>query len=204
MPRLILYAGPNGAGKSTLREAGDDKIDVVIDPDRIAKGLRGPAAEHLEIEAGRLALNLFKTSLAEGKSISLETTLSGHTVLNRISAAKRAGYAVELRYVALASADLHVMRVEQRVLKGGHGIPRDAIVRRYAQSLENLSKAMELADHVLVIDNSGTEKRLLMRTELGAVLERDLFPPPWFQDLVPAIELALAAYRTAAGSGAKS
>jgi len=195
MPSLILYAGPNGAGKSTLREAGDDQIDVVIDPDQIAKGLSGPAPEQLQIEAGRLALNLFKNSLDAGRSISLETTLSGHTVLNRIQAAKRAGYAVELRFVALASADLHVMRVQQRVLKGGHGIPAGTIIRRYRQSLENLPKAMELADHTLISDNSNTERRLLMRTELGVILAQDATPPAWFHNLLPVIHAALAAYR---------
>jgi predicted ABC-type ATPase len=120
MPKLILYAGPNGAGKSTLRDIGDDKIDVIIDPDRIAKSLGG--AQH-EIAAGRAAITLFQTNLAEAKSISLETTLSGNTVLQRMAAAKRAGYEVELRYVALASPELHIHRIAQRVAKGGHYIP---------------------------------------------------------------------------------
>lgn len=39
MSRLIVYAGPNGAGKSTLRDIGGDIVDVVVDPDRIAREL---------------------------------------------------------------------------------------------------------------------------------------------------------------------
>jgi len=48
----MVYSKPNGAGKSTLRDIGDHKIDVIIDPDRIAKALGGA---HHEIEAGRAA-----------------------------------------------------------------------------------------------------------------------------------------------------
>jgi len=55
MPRLIVYDGPNGAGKSTLRDIGDDQIDIIIDPDRIAKSLGGAVSSQNQIEAGRLA-----------------------------------------------------------------------------------------------------------------------------------------------------
>jgi predicted ABC-type ATPase len=72
MPRLIIYAGPNGAGKSTLRDVGNDQIDVIIDADRIAKTLGGPQNE---VAAGRAAIKLFEASIAQAKSISLETTL---------------------------------------------------------------------------------------------------------------------------------
>jgi predicted ABC-type ATPase len=190
VPRLIVYAGPNGAGKSTLREAGDDQIDVVIDPDRIAKGLEGAAPE---IEAGRLALTLFKTSLAEGKSVSLETTLSGHTVLQRMLAARRIGYDVELRFVALASPIIHIDRIDQRVLKGGHYIPPETVIRRYAQSLENLPKAISLAHRAVVIDNSDVEKRLILKTEGGLMLQLAPNPPAWFAALLPAIRAVLGA-----------
>jgi predicted ABC-type ATPase len=193
MPRLIVYAGPNGAGKSTLREAGDDQIEIVIDPDRIAKGLSGRAPEQLQIEAGRLALTLFKTSLADGKSISLETTLSGHTVLQRILAAKQTGYDIELRFVALASPELHIMRVRQRVLKGGHDIPPATIARRYAQSLENLPKVVGFCNKINILDNSGAERRFLLRAENGVVLTLDPNPPAWFAALLPAIHAVLGA-----------
>jgi len=197
--RLIVYAGPNGAGKSTLRDIGDDLVEVVIDPDRIAREISLQATAAIQIEAGRAAIKLFRRSVSEGKTISLETTLSGQTILLRMADAKRAGYLVELRYVALASAEIHINRVEQRVLKGGHDIPSETIVRRYADSLDNLPKALEIAHKATVIDNSDTEKRFLLRAERGVILERDPNPPRWFQARWEQIQLALATHTGGAG-----
>jgi len=125
------------------------------------------------------------------KSISLETTLSGSTILKRIRAAKDAGYDIELRYIALATVDLHVKRVEQRVRLGGHAVPVATIVRRYHDSLRNLPEAVKLAGRLLVIDNSGREKRFLLRMESGQILERDTEPPNWLLMRLPAILSAL-------------
>ncbi len=136
MGRLIVYAGPNGAGKSTLRDIGGDPVEVVIDPDRIARELSPAAPDSVQVEAGRRAILLFQRCLLEGKTMSLESTLTGNTVLKRMSDAKRAGYAVELRYVALESAEMHIKRMEFRVRNGGHDIPPDTIIRRYENSLD--------------------------------------------------------------------
>jgi predicted ABC-type ATPase len=97
MSRLILYAGPNGAGKSTLRDMGNDDVELVIDPDRIAR----------------------------------------------------------------------------------------------AQSLENLPKAIALANRVIVIDNSGPQRRFLLRSDSGRVVELAADPPRWFVRLWPDIRSVL-------------
>jgi predicted ABC-type ATPase len=188
MPRLILYAGPNGAGKSTLRDVGNDQIDVVIDADRIAKTLGGPQNE---VAAGRAAITLFQASIAQAKSISLETTLSGNTILQRIANAKRAGYEVEIRFVALATPKLHINRVAQRVRNGGHHISPETVMRRYWQSLKNLPAAISLADHVKIFDNSEQTSRILFRSEGRLILQLDHNPPAWFQTVLPAIRAAL-------------
>jgi predicted ABC-type ATPase len=197
--RLIVYAGPNGAGKSTLRDIGDDLVEVVIDPDRIAREIARQATSAIQIEAGRAAIKLFRRSVSEGRTISLETTLSGQTILLRMAEAKRAGYLVELRYVALTSAEIHISRVEQRVLKGGHDIPPETIIRRFADSLDNLPKALQIAHKATVIDNSDTEKRFLLRAERGVILQLDPNPPRWFQSRWPEIQSALATHTGGAG-----
>jgi len=191
MSRLILYAGPNGAGKSTLRDIGNDRVEIVIDPDRIARELSSMAPDAAAIEAGRLAIQLFRDAVTQGKTLSLESTLSGKRILNRLAAARRAEYVIELRYVALLSADLHIQRVAQRVRKSGHDIPAETIIRRYDQSLENLPKAISLSDRVVVIDNSGPKRQFLLRAENGRVLELATELPAWFSSRWPAIEPAL-------------
>ncbi len=177
-----------------MREAGDDMIDVVIDPDRIARDLSPQAPESAQVEAGRAAILLFNRSIVAGKSVSLETTLTGATVLRRIKDARRAGYEISLRYVALASVDLHINRIEQRVMKGGHHIPTETLLRRYEASLDNLPRALTLADHVTIVDNSGREKQILLRSAYGAILELFIRPPLWFVTRLPAIREAIASY----------
>lgn len=196
---MIVYAGPNGAGKSTLRDIGDDPVEVVIDPDKIARELAPGAPDSVEFEAGRAAILLFQRCIAQGKSISLESTLTGNTVLKRMRDAREAGCDVLLRDVALQSAKLHIDRVRQRVLMGGHHIPPDTIIRRYENSLNNLPKALEIAASATVMDNSARETRFLLRAAHGVVLQRDPNPPRWFQSRWPEIRRALATHTGGAG-----
>jgi hypothetical protein len=95
---------------------------------------------------------MFNHAIAEGGSVSLETTLTGMTVLKRIRDAHAAGYEVSIRYVALASVELHINRIEQRVLKGGHHIPTETLMPRYEASLDNLPVALAYAGHATTID----------------------------------------------------
>jgi len=190
--RLIIYAGPNGAGKSTLRDITVDPVEIVIDPDRIARDLDPVAPHTVQVEAGRAAISLFNRCLADRTSMSLETTLTGATVLKRMEAAKQAGFHVSLLYVALASVELHLNRIAHRVSNGGHNIPEETVLRRYEASLNNLPKALVHADEAIVIDNSGPEKDPLLFARSGKIIEKSPNPPAWFATRWPAIEAALA------------
>ena len=81
MSRLIVYAGPNGSGKSSLRETFGETTDVVIDPDQIARAINPTDPRAVDREAGVTALTLFRETIEARRSLSLETTLSGRTVL---------------------------------------------------------------------------------------------------------------------------
>jgi len=45
--------------------------------------------------------------------------------------------------------------VKQRVALGGHAVPEDRIRKRYKRTLELLPLALELADDVVLFDNTG-------------------------------------------------
>lgn len=49
---------------------------------------------------------------------------------------------------------INILRVENRVEKGGHGVPRDKIKSRYYRSLKMLPLLVELSDICHVYDNS--------------------------------------------------
>ena len=68
--------------------------------------------------------------------------------------ARQRGYQIELVYIRLSSPELALQRVAARVARGGHDVPAQDVIRRYARSLENLPRAMQLADKVTILDNS--------------------------------------------------
>lgn len=183
MTRLLVYAGPNGSGKSSLRDRSlaADAVEVVIDPDRIAREMAPLDPRSADRAAGREALVLFEAGLAAGRSMSLETTLSGLSVLRRLRAAKRAGYEVELRYVALDLVALNVQRVEARAALGGHHIAAEVIRRRHASSLANLPDALALVDRAVLTDNSGQVPRPVMEVASGRVVRAVADLPGWLR-----------------------
>ncbi|WP_010518345.1 zeta toxin family protein [Komagataeibacter oboediens] len=188
MTRLLIYAGPNGSGKSSLRvgtSAGIEPVDVVIDPDQIARGINPASPRDADREAGRKAIEIFNASLATGKSISLETTLSGHSIIRRIKAAQMAGYHVELRYIALASVEMNVQRVRARAAGGGHFIEPEAIRRRYIGSLVNLPTVIALSDRVVISDNSGVTPEPVLEIESGQIVRRGVTIPEWLVSTCP-------------------
>ncbi len=191
MRRLIVYAGANGAGKSSLRAGGADPVDVEIDPDRIARQINPTDPRSIDFAAGREALRLFDRTLAEGRSLSLETTLTGRTVLGRMQAAKDAGYDVTLRYVAVNDVATNIRRVEGRAMQGGHWIEPETIRRRVAGSLGNLPAAIIIADRAVLLDNSGSNHRRVLGIERGRVLFEAPDPPRWLAGQIPRIAAEL-------------
>ena len=189
MTRLLVYAGPNGSGKSSLRDQGaqPDPVDVVIDPDRIARSLNPADPRAADAAAGKATLALFAGSLAARRSMSLETTLAGRSTLRRLGVAKAAGYDVELRYVALGNVALNVQRVRARAAAGGHFIEPADIRRRHAGSLANLPGALAIVDRAILADNSGAEHRVVLEMAGGRVVRSVPDLPGWLLPLMPAI-----------------
>jgi predicted ABC-type ATPase len=64
----------------------------------------------------------------------------------RIPAWRRNSFAVRLYFLEIASADIAVARVAQRVAAGGHGIPEADIRRRHARGLALFPAYRQLAD----------------------------------------------------------
>jgi|GEM_PF-5004108 len=93
-----------------------------------------------------------------------------------MQAAKDAGYKVNLVYVGVDDPSVSLGRVADRVSKGGHDVPTEAIERRYELSLKNLPKAAAIADYVAVYDNSRSTRQLIAERENGQ--ERQHAPMP--------------------------
>lgn len=90
--------------------------------------------------------------------------------------ARLAGYRVQLVFMILANAELHVQRVRDRVMKGGHDIPADTIRRRYDVAFANLEKAVGLSEEVAIFDNSDqTGPRICVEIREGRIERNSLY-----------------------------
>lgn len=74
--------------------------------------------------------------------------------------------------------------VTARVMEGGHTVPIQKIISRYARSMANLSIATQIADRTYVYDNSveDAEARLCARTEAGQLRKVYGPLPQWVED----------------------
>lgn len=81
--------------------------------------------------AGDAAIRRRNQLLAVDTDCAFETTLTGSSTLRLMAASKDRGYKVTLVYVGLATVDLSIRRVLDRVLQGGHAVPARALERRF-------------------------------------------------------------------------
>lgn len=104
--------------------------------------------------AARLALRLRKNYLENSVSFNIETTLSGHSIVNFIKDAKARGYFIALFYVGLDSVELSKRRVAIRAAKNGHSTDEAVLERRYDASFANLARLIGVCDEIYFYDNS--------------------------------------------------
>ena len=178
---LHILAGVNGAGKTTLYGEVADTNSIFINPDEIAKQIAPDDVNNprVSVKAGRLALQQIDATLKNRQSFVYETTLSSHQALNLFQQAKNHGYSVVLHYVGLDDRELSADRVAMRVQSGGHDIPREALMRRYDKSMDNLPKAMLLSDAIFIYNNSHQQRELLCRIIHHKIAYQSPSLPEW-------------------------
>lgn len=180
----IFYCGTNGAGKSTLRSFNQDSVQIVIDSDHIAMQINPDNPRLADIEAGRKAIELFKFAIRHNISFSMESTLSGKSILQRMEVAKRNFY-TRLNYVGVDDPKINIARVKARVKAGGHFIDEETIKRRYQISRENLIQAILLNDETFIYDNSSDSPKIqLVISANKTVTKLTDKLPQWCEDLV--------------------
>ncbi|MCT8737713.1 zeta toxin family protein [Glaesserella parasuis] len=180
----IFYCGTNGAGKSTLRSFNQDSVQIVIDSDHIAMQINPDNPRLADIEAGRKAIELFKFAIRHNISFSMESTLSGKSILQRMEVAKKNFY-TRLNYVGVDDPKINIARVKARVKAGGHFIDEETIKRRYQISRENLIQAILLNDGTFIYDNSSDSPKIqLVISANKTVTKLTDKLPQWCEDLV--------------------
>lgn len=183
-------AGPNGSGKSTSYGNSDieefNRSIWIINPDLLAARIRD--VEDLPLGEANLQAVIrierwLEASIEAHQTVGVETVLSSPKYRRLVALAKTKGFEIRLIYVVLRSPDLSVERLRLRVLNGGHDVPEDKIRERYARWLEQMPWFLDQADRAWVLDNSGSEPRLIAAKEDGAIM----IDPR----VIPAVEAAI-------------
>jgi predicted ABC-type ATPase len=155
---VIVIGGPNGAGKSTAANRilpAALASSRFLNADEIARDLSPSDPNSAAVAAGRLLLEGIDDCTRNGESFAFETTCAGRAHVQRLRRCRELGYRFTLIFLWLPSADIALARVAQRVANGGHGIPRDVVIRRYAAGIRNMRHDyLPLADVAVVYDNS--------------------------------------------------
>ena len=168
-PRIHILAGPNGAGKTTFaREflTHEAACPTFINADLIASGISPFDPERAAVRAGRIMLELIWDHVEARESFGFETTLAGRGYARSIPAWRSRRYAVRLHFLSLASPEIAVQRVAERVRQGGHDIAEDVIRRRFTKGIQNFEGLYRpLVTDWILYDNSGPEPTVLDQGE---------------------------------------
>ncbi len=119
--------------------------------------LTAPAGTWDGYVAASIADFLREELLACGQSFSFETVMSHASKIDFFARARADGYRTYLYFIATDSSKLNIARVKTRVATGGHDVPDNKIVERYARCLQLVRDALAHAHRAFLFDNSGAE-----------------------------------------------
>ena len=172
-PTLFLIAGPNGAGKTTFHDTvlRSRVAATFINADRIQIDELRNASPEAAYEAAAIAADRRTERLEAGESFVTETVFSHPSKLELLHGARSLGYRLVVFHLGLASADLAVARVQERVKEGGHTVPEDKIRTRFARNQPLIREAVLMADYSSVYDASRLNQppRLLLNLQSSSV-----------------------------------
>lgn len=194
-PELLLVAGPNGSGKTTVtkrlrQDRWSDDVEY-LNPDEVAKDRFGDwNSPQAVVAAANWVTARREELLSQRKGIALETVLSTSEKIEFVRRAHAAGYFVRVFFVGTTTPTINAARIAARVMGGGHTVPIEKVVSRYAKSLSHLPIAIALAARVYLFDNSidGDDARLCVRTTDGKIRKIYLDLPDWVANAIAGFE----------------
>lgn len=175
-----IIGGVNGAGKSSFTGALKSErkdLGVIIDVDKITAAVGGNA-----IKGGKIAITRIDECLSRGVCFTQETTLSGQKTLHTIERARKAGYLIRLYYIGLDTLQECIKRIDNRVFKGGHNIPRSDVIRRFESRFSSLLRVLPYCDEAVFFDNDNGFVEVA-EYDNGEVIPKGDYRPIWLSDL---------------------
>ncbi len=181
MKTYTIVAGVNGAGKSSLTgvlRTEMTNLGKIVDVDKMIVKCGGNV-----IEGDKKSIELIDECLEKEICFTQETTLSGHRILATVKKAIEKGYYIRLYYVGLNTVEESLVRIENRVKKGGHNIPDAYVKRRFNKRFEDLTTILQYCDEATFYDN---ENGFVAVAEYknGEILQIGNLKPEWLNELL--------------------
>lgn len=151
MKTYTIIAGVNGCGKSSLTgvlRTETDNLGKIIDVDKITVARGGNA-----IEGGKAAVAMIDDCLEKEICFTQETDLSGNKTLQTVQRAMAKNYDIRLYYVGLDTVEESLLRIENRVKKGGHDIGTETVKRRFHKRFDDLLRILPYCNEATFYDN---------------------------------------------------
>ncbi len=156
----------------------DDAYELRFNDDKLSFFNVGVNAYFASVAADFIRNKLIECS----KSFTFETVMSFPDKVDLLRKAQSRGYRTYLYYVATEDPSINISRVKYRVKMGGHSVPEDKIISRYARSLDLLIQAVEFTNRSYIFDNSSHEHIWLAEITDGHLLEiKTDQMPAWFK-----------------------
>lgn len=135
---IYIIAGANGSGKTTFAKELIKEVPLpFLNADEIAIELSPQHLEKVRIQAGKMFLEKIKEYIACHKSFVVETTLAGRYLVHFINKLKENNYTILLIYIFVENVAEAICRIDIRIRKGGHPVPKEDIERRFTRSKIN-------------------------------------------------------------------
>lgn len=179
MKLYTIVGGVNGSGKSSLTgalKAEHNDLGTIIDVDKLNAQLGSV------IKGGKAAVKKIEECLVRGISFTQETTLSGVRTEHTARKAKEKGYQIRLYYVGVDTLAENLLRIENRVARGGHNIPRQDVTRRFVNRFEDLMRILPYCDEARFFDN-GNGFREVAEYRNGEFVSKGIEIPDWVREL---------------------
>jgi predicted ABC-type ATPase len=193
-PVVLVIAGPNGSGKTTvtarLRASYWSHGVEYLNPDDVARDRFGDwNSPEAVLKAAQWTDARREELLQAHAGLAFETVFSTESKVDFVQRAKDAGYFARVFFIGTNDPKINAARIAGRVIEGGHTVPIEKIISRYARSMANLSAAIRLADRAYVFDNSveNVEARLCARTQDAKLRKIYGDLPGWIADAIESL-----------------
>ncbi len=157
-PQLLFVAGPNGAGKSTFSKELSEPGAIIFDVDKVIARIEAQSPRMPKKQVYDAATQEFFNQANEAirlkQHFTLETNFRDKELVDIADQFKQYGYTTNMVYLALESIEQSTVRVNKRVLDGGHFVDRKNILLNYNEGLQYLESFADRFDNLEISDAS--------------------------------------------------